>query len=228
MATSQITPIQCPVCGAQFSAPVQSIIDVGRDPQLKAQFLQGNINVAQCPQCGTQAPMTAPLLYHDPANELALVLMPNELNLHHDDQQKIIGSLTNTLINSLTPEQRKAYLLTPKTFFTMQSLVNVVLETEGITPEMLERQKDKARLINEFLQAVEIKLCNLNDFAVHGFALGWSMLSGDSLSAARAVLLTNPLPTSGWQGVQSDTCYEVAITRSRERCPAPARPQPPG
>ena len=95
MATSQITPIQCPVCGAQFSAPIESVIDVGRDPQLKAQFLQGNINVAQCPQCGTQAPMTAPLLYHDPANELALVLMPNELNLHHDDQQKIIGGLTS-------------------------------------------------------------------------------------------------------------------------------------
>jgi hypothetical protein len=153
MATSQVTPIQCPVCGAQFSAPIESIIDVSRDPQLKAQFLQGNINVAQCPQCGTQAPMTAPLLYHDPTNELALVLMPNELNLHHDDQQKIIGSLTNTLINSLPAEQRKAYLLTPKTYFTMQSLLNTVLEAEGITPEMIERQQDKARLINEFLQA---------------------------------------------------------------------------
>jgi hypothetical protein len=153
MATRQVTPIQCPVCGAQFSAPIESIIDVGRNPQLKAQFLQGNINVAQCPQCGTQAPMTAPLLYHDPTKELALVLMPNELNLRHDDQQKIIGSLTNTLINSLPAEQRKAYLLTPKTYFTMQSLVNAVLEAEGITPEMLERQQDKARLINEFLQA---------------------------------------------------------------------------
>jgi hypothetical protein len=157
MATSQVTPIQCPVCGAQFSAPIDSIIDVGRDPKLKAQFLQGNINVAQCPQCGTQAPMTAPFLYHDPSNELALVLMPNELNLHHDEQQKIIGNLTNTLINNLPAEQRKAYLLTPKTYFTMQSLVNTVLEAEGITPEMLERQQDKARLINELLQAKDEK-----------------------------------------------------------------------
>jgi len=106
--------------------------------------------------------MTAPLLYHDPDHELALVLMPNELNLHHDDQQKIIGDLTNTLINSLPPEQRKAYLITPKTFFTMQSLANTVLEAEGITPEMMERQKAKARLINEFLQATdEVNLRNL-------------------------------------------------------------------
>jgi hypothetical protein len=153
MATRQVAPIQCPVCGARFNAPIESIIDVNRNPRLKAQFLQGSINIAQCPQCGTQAPMTAPLLYHDSAHELALVLMPNELNLHHNDQQKIIGDLTNTLMNSLPPEERKAYLLTPKTFFTMQGLVNTVLEAEGITPEMVERQRAKARLINEFLQA---------------------------------------------------------------------------
>lgn len=153
MATRQVAPLQCPVCGAHFSAPIESIIDVGRNPRLKAQFLQGNVNIAQCPQCGTQGPMTAPLLYHDPAHELALVLMPNELNLHHNDQQKIIGDLTNALINSLPPEQRKAYLLTPKTFLTVQSMVNTVLEAEGITPEVLERQQAKAHLISEFLQA---------------------------------------------------------------------------
>ncbi len=153
MATRQIAPIMCPACGTRFNAPIESIIDVGHNPQLKAHFLQGNINIAQCPQCGTQGPMTAPMMYHDPAQELALVLMPNELNLHHNDQQKIIGDMSNALINSLPPEKRKAYLLTPKTFFTMQSLVNAVLEAEGITPEMIERQKAKARLINDFLQA---------------------------------------------------------------------------
>ena len=153
MATRQVTPIMCPTCGTNFSAPIESIIDVGRDPRLKSRFLQGQINVAQCPQCGTQGPMTAPVLYHDPTHELALVLMPAELNLLHNDQQKIIGDLTNALMNSLPAEERKAYLLTPKTFFTMDSLVNAVFEAEGITPEMLERQKAKASLINEFLQA---------------------------------------------------------------------------
>lgn len=153
MATRQIAPIKCPVCSARFSAPIESVIDVGRNPRLKGQFLQGNMNIAQCPQCGTQAPMIAPLLYHDPAHELALVLMPAELNLHHNDQQKIIGDLTNTLLNSLPPEERKGYILTPKTFLTMQSLISTVLEAEGITPEMLERQRAKAGLITEFLQA---------------------------------------------------------------------------
>lgn len=153
MATRQIAPVLCPVCGTRFTAPIENIIDVGQNPRLKAQFIQGHATIAQCPQCGTQGPMTAPLLYHDPDHELALVLTPNELGLHHNDQQKIIGDLTNTLMNDLPPEQRKAYLLTPKTFLSMQSLINTVLEAEGITPEMLERQKAKAQLINEFLQA---------------------------------------------------------------------------
>lgn len=153
MATRQVAPIVCPACGTRFTAPIESIIDVGRDPDLKADFLRGRINIASCPQCGNQGPMTAPLLYHDPAHELALVLMPNELNLHNNDQQKIIGDLTNRLMNSLPPEQRKGYLLTPKIFLTMQSLVNTVLEADGITPEMIERQKAKAYLIEQFLRA---------------------------------------------------------------------------
>jgi hypothetical protein len=97
--------------------------------------------------------MTAPILYHDPAHDMALVLMPHDLHLHNNDQQKLIGDLTNALLNSLPPEQRKGYLLNPKIFFTMQSLVNAVLQAEGITPEMIERQQSKVHLIDQLLRA---------------------------------------------------------------------------
>jgi hypothetical protein len=92
-------------------------------------------------------------LYHDPEHELALVLMPVELNLNHTDQQRIIGDLTNALINSLPPEKRKGYLLTPQVFFSLQSMMDRVLQAEGITPEMIERQRARARLIETFLRA---------------------------------------------------------------------------
>lgn len=97
--------------------------------------------------------MTAPILYHDPAHEMALILMPQDLHLHNNDQQKLIGDLTNSLLNSLPPEQRKGYLLNPKIFLTMQSLVNTVLQAEGITPEMIERQQAKVQLIDQLLRA---------------------------------------------------------------------------
>jgi hypothetical protein len=146
-------PTLCPACGARFTAPAEGIIDVGSDPGLKGRFLRGQVNLARCPQCGAEAAMNTPLLYHDPAHELALVLMPVELTLHHNDQQRIIGDLTNALINSLPPEQRKGYLLAPQTFITMQSLIDRVLQAEGITPEMIERQRSRGRLIETFLQA---------------------------------------------------------------------------
>jgi hypothetical protein len=153
MATRQIMPVLCPVCNTRFTAPVDSIVDVGRNPALKARFLRGQINVARCPQCGNEGVMNTPLFYHDAAHELALVLMPVELNLHHNDQQRIIGDMTNALLNSLPPEQRKGYLLTPQVFFTLQSLTDRVYQAEGITPEMLEKQRAKAKLIETFLQA---------------------------------------------------------------------------
>ncbi len=153
MATHQIVPAICPVCRARFMAPLDTILDVGKDPSAKARLLQGQINVTQCPQCGQQAPMKAPFLYHDPAHDLALVFMPNELGLHNDDQQKIIGDMTNTLINSLPAEQRKGYLLTPQLFLNMERLTEEVLRAEGVTPETLARQKARAQLVETFLRA---------------------------------------------------------------------------
>ena len=34
-------------------ASVQRILDVGKDPTIKARLLQGSVNVARCPHCGT-------------------------------------------------------------------------------------------------------------------------------------------------------------------------------
>jgi hypothetical protein len=115
--------------------------------------LQGRLNVGQCPQCGFASPLEIPLLYHDGQKELALVLVPPSLHLTHIDEQKIIGALSNRLTNSLPPEKRKAYLLSPQTFLTMESLVKAILAADGVTEEMLQEQEAKLKLIDQFLQA---------------------------------------------------------------------------
>jgi hypothetical protein len=150
MATQQVVPVTCPNCQAQFTAPIHSIID-GQDPALKAALLQGRLNLAQCPQCGFTDVLNSPLFYYDQEKELAFVLAPNDLQLMGSDQEKVIGNLTNSLINSLPAEERKFYLFNPKQFLTMDSLVKAVLEAEGITEEMLESQEAKVKLIQEFL-----------------------------------------------------------------------------
>ncbi|MCL4299070.1 MAG: hypothetical protein KJ077_25260 [Anaerolineae bacterium] len=151
MATQQIVPVVCANCRTQFNAPVVPIID-GQNPALKSAFLQGRLSAVPCPQCGFVNTLTIPMLYYDLEKELALVLAPNSLHLAGPDQEKMIGSLTNSLVNSLPPEQRKFYLLNPKVFLTFDSIVKAILEADGITEEVLEAQKAKVKLLEEFLQ----------------------------------------------------------------------------
>lgn len=152
MATQQVTPVTCPNCGTQFTAPIESIID-GQDIALKSAFLQGRLNTVQCPQCRFVFTPGTPVLYYDLEKEVAFVLAPNALQVTGADQEKMIGSLTNTLVNSLPAEERKFYLLNPKQFLSLDSMTKAILEADGISPEEFEAQKARLKLLEEFLQA---------------------------------------------------------------------------
>ena len=152
MPTQRVVPVQCPNCQAQFTAPIQNIVD-GQDMAMKAAFLQGQLNLAQCPQCGTAFSPSYPLLYYDLEKELSFVLVPPDLNVAGPDQEKMIGDLTNSLVNSLPTEQRKFYLFNPTQFLSHESLIKAILEADGISEEVLEAQAARAKLIEEFLQA---------------------------------------------------------------------------
>jgi len=149
----QIAVVTCPACSARFTAEVHHIIDVGQDPQYKQQFLSGQLNQAICPQCGNGGMLALPFLYHDPGKELALIFLPANLNLPEAEQQRLIGSLTNEAMMNLPPEQRKSYLLQPQIFFRLEGLMERILEAEGITREMLNAQRTRLELVDEFLAA---------------------------------------------------------------------------
>jgi hypothetical protein len=145
--------ISCPNCGTNYPAEVHQVIDVGRNPELKAALLSGQINMAVCPSCGAGGQLSSPMVYHDPQHELFMVYIPQELNLDQVEREKYIGQLTRDVIDNTPAEQRRAYLLQPMTMLTMQSFLEKVLETEGITKEMIERQKKQAELLNTLITA---------------------------------------------------------------------------
>ena len=60
-----ITQLTCPHCGTPFQAEIHQMIDVGQQPELKMQLLNGALNVAACPNCGAGTQLSAPLVYHD-------------------------------------------------------------------------------------------------------------------------------------------------------------------
>ena len=153
MFQPQTVPVPCPLCGRRFAAQVQSIIDVGQDPEAKSKLLRGKINVATCPQCGNAGMLNVPFVYHDPDKEMLLCFLPSELGLRGDDQHKLVGDLTNRLISSLPSEERKGYLLQPKIFLSLTGLIDEVVQADGVTKEMLEARKAKLSLIQRFLDA---------------------------------------------------------------------------
>jgi hypothetical protein len=134
-------------------APVLTIVDAGQNPEAKALFLSGQINVAACPQCGHAGTLNTPLVYHDPEKELLLTFVPPELGLPETEQQRIIGDLTNRVMSSLPVEGRKGYLLRPRSFLRLEGLVEAILEADGITREMIEAQRAKVDLLDRLVRA---------------------------------------------------------------------------
>lgn len=147
------TQIRCPQCGTPFMAEIHQLIDSQRQPQLKQLLLSGQINVAVCPSCQAMTQLASPLVFHDAKHEMFLIHMPQELNLNTRQREEMVGRLTRGLMDSLPPEQRRGYLLQPQTILTMQTFMEKVLETEGITKEMIERQKKQAELLNTLIKA---------------------------------------------------------------------------
>jgi hypothetical protein len=64
-----------------------------------------------------------------------------------------LGPLLKRVTDNLPPERRKGYLFQPQTMMTMQSMVKKVLEAEGITQEMIDKQQEKMNLLERLLQA---------------------------------------------------------------------------
>jgi len=94
-----------------------------------------------------------PFLYHDSKQELALIYMPMQAGRDNEDRQRMIGKLTRAAMDELPSEERKAYLLDPQVFLAMENLTKEILKADGVTEEMIEKQKAKAELLQRMFEA---------------------------------------------------------------------------
>ncbi len=209
MSNAMPSSIQCPVCSHQFMTKVRQIVDVGTDPAAKGRLLAGDLNVAQCPQCGNGGMLSTPLLYHDPAQEILLVYVPMELNLPQDQREQLIGSLTRNLMSSIPAEARKGYLFSPQTMMTLDGLIERVLEADGVPAEVLEQQRRQSQLLHRLLAATELEfkpLVEANDekiderfFQMLAALINAARQAGRAEEAQRLLLLRNKLlPLALW------------------------------
>jgi hypothetical protein len=134
-------------------AQVEQLFDVTADPGAKQRLIGRVSNYARCPFCGFEGPLSTPTVYHDNEKELLLTYFPSELGLPVNEQEKIVGPLITQVMNRLPAEKRKGYLLRPQSFLTFQSMIEKILEGDGVTKEMLDEQQKRLNLIQRLMQA---------------------------------------------------------------------------
>lgn len=222
------TRINCPNCRQPIMADVEQLFDVGAEPSLKQTFLSGAFNIAQCPHCGYQGMLTTPLVYHDPEKELLLTYFPAELGLPVTEQERVIGPMITRITNALPQEKRKAYLLRPQTMFTLQGMLERILEADGITREMIQAQQQRLALLQRLLGASDEMIAQIAaqedatlDAEFYGLLsrlLETSMMSGDQESAQRLGELQKklmPLTTFGRKIQEQSKEVEAAVNELR-------------
>jgi len=149
------TQTNCPRCRSPLVADVEQLFDVSSDPQAKQRLLSGDVNVARCPTCGYEGNLPIPIVYHDANKEFLLTYFPPELGMPVNEQERMIGPLINKVVDRLPNEKRKAYLFRPQTMFTYQTLIEKILEGDGITKEMLDEQQKRLNLLQRLLSTAE-------------------------------------------------------------------------
>lgn len=155
-APGQVAQVACPSCQTPMRVAIVNIIDAEAQPHLKSQLLGGRLNASNCPKCGAPVMLAAPLIYHDGSKQFCFVHIPQQLltSAKGVELERFVGSATNLLMNELPPDAPKGYLLAPKRFLTMQSLIEAVFEGDGITKEMLDAQRKRVEIISQLLDAM--------------------------------------------------------------------------
>jgi len=110
-----------------------------------------------------------------PEKEWIGVLIPAEARLNEVQRQKVIGDMTQTLMRKLPQDQRRGYMLQPRQYMDWNRFLEQLWEFEGVTAEMLRRQRAQTELLQSLLslandrQALEMAIGRNGDLIDRGF-----------------------------------------------------------
>jgi hypothetical protein len=139
-----------------MTAEIQQLFDLNTDPDAKQKLLSGAANTIQCQACGYQGLYPTPIVYHDPEKEMLLTYFPSELGVSINEQEKMVGPLIKRVVNDLPMEKRKAYLFQAQSMLTYQTMMEKILEADGVTKDMLDAQQKKLQLIQRLLSTASV------------------------------------------------------------------------
>lgn len=85
----------CTSCGHIHGITAYPSINVSDTPELKEKVLNGEIFTWQCPDCGAMNLAKYPMVYHDPAERLLIVLSETPLNAEEVPEGYIARQVSN-------------------------------------------------------------------------------------------------------------------------------------
>ncbi len=161
------TQISCPRCRQMIPANVEQLFDVTHEPASKQRLMSGQSNYARCPHCGYEGRLATPIVYHDNEKELLLTFFPPELGLPLNEQEKMIGPLIKQIVDRLPSEKRKGYLFSPQANLTYESMMETILNKDGISSEMIKSQQERVQFMEKLMQVtskdVRLELIKQNE-----------------------------------------------------------------
>jgi len=108
------------------------------------------------------------------------------------------------VVSALPAEKRKGYLFQPQVMLTYQTLIDRILEADGITKEMLEAQQKRINFIQKLISTPDAEarkqviaensaLADGNLFAIFSTLIESSIMQGDEKSAQMLSALNKEL-----------------------------------
>jgi predicted RNA-binding Zn-ribbon protein involved in translation (DUF1610 family) len=76
MTKERMEEIDCPKCGEKQTETLWDTMNVTLNPELKEKLFQGEINRFRCKNCGNEAYISLPLLYHDMGKKYCVQYYP--------------------------------------------------------------------------------------------------------------------------------------------------------
>lgn len=86
---SEIIEVECPNCGETIKVNMNEFVDVVEDPEYKAQIIEGDFFLNECPGCGDGVMVEYPVMYMDSSRKLNVYMAPE----HEDDMLEQLNSL---------------------------------------------------------------------------------------------------------------------------------------
>lgn len=139
--------IECPECGQKKSVDYWDTINVDLDSSLRRQLFDGEINFFTCDNCGYEAFVNGPLLYHDMTRKFCIQYLPEYWleDVSNFDTYSADGSM-ETFVNFSA--MGIDHLSRPHVVFDIEELLRYIVFREMLYDRDMADRRSAAAMLN--------------------------------------------------------------------------------